>query len=51
LSFITDGQQVPEDFHSANARTLVGQCVAEMNAESELDENVDQEPWAAQAYA
>ncbi len=51
LSFITDGQQVPEDFHNADARTLVGQCVAEMNAEAELDENVDQEPWAAQAYA
>lgn len=51
LSFITDGQQVPEDFHNANARALVGQCVAEMNAENEFDDNIGQGPWAAQAYA
>jgi flagellar biosynthesis protein FlhF len=48
LSFITNGQQVPEDIHNPNARTLVGQCVAEMDADSDLDGN---EPWAAQAYA
>lgn len=50
LSFITNGQQVPEDFHNADARALVGQCVAEMTTESEFDEH-NQEPWAAQAYA
>jgi flagellar biosynthesis protein FlhF len=51
LSFITNGQQVPEDIYNADARALVGQCVAEMNAETDLDENQGHEPWAAQAYA
>jgi flagellar biosynthesis protein FlhF len=51
LSFITDGQQVPEDFHNADARALVGQCVAEMNTETELDETIDQKPWAVPTYA
>jgi flagellar biosynthesis protein FlhF len=51
LSYITNGQQVPEDIYNADARSLIGQCVAEMNAETDLDENREHKPWAAQAYA
>jgi flagellar biosynthesis protein FlhF len=47
LSFITDGQQVPEDLHSPNAHALIGHCVAELN----FNDNLDHEPWLAQAYA
>jgi flagellar biosynthesis protein FlhF len=50
LSFITDGQQVPEDFHHPDARSLVSQCVVELNAEANHDD-MDYEPWGAQAYA
>lgn len=49
LSFITDGQQVPEDLHSPDAHALIQHCVAELNAESDF--NDDYEPWMAQAYA
>lgn len=54
LSFITDGQQVPEDIHSPHAHFLIEHCVAELNAEtnlSDVNNNVDYEPWVAQAYA
>jgi flagellar biosynthesis protein FlhF len=50
LAFIADGQQVPEDMHSSCARTLVEQCVAELNGENDyMDAN--NEAWAAQGYA
>lgn len=50
LSFIADGQQVPEDMHSPCARTLVAQCAAELDEESDYnDEN--NEAWVAQGYA
>lgn len=51
LSFIADGQQVPEDIHSPNARSLIEHCVAELSAESNFNDNVDYEPWMAQGYA
>jgi flagellar biosynthesis protein FlhF len=51
LSFIADGQQVPEDIHSPHARSLIEHCVAELNAENEFNECVDYEPWMAQGYA
>ncbi len=51
LSFITDGQQVPEDLHSPHARSLIQHCVAELNAESNFNNNVDYEPWMMQGYA
>jgi len=51
LSFITDGQQVPEDIHSPHARSLIELCIAEMNAESDFNEGVGYEPWMAQGYA
>ena len=51
LSFIADGQQVPEDIHSPDARSLIEYCVAELNAENDFNECVDYEPWMAQSYA
>ena len=50
LAFIADGQQVPEDMHSSCARTLVEQCVAELNGENDYMD-VNNEAWAAQGYA
>jgi len=51
LSFIANGQQVPEDFHHPDARALIGQCVAEADAEDDLDDETGYQPWEAQAYA
>ncbi|TRX00479.1 flagellar biosynthesis protein FlhF [Candidatus Methylobacter oryzae] len=50
LSFIADGQQVPEDMHSPCARTLIAQCVAELDEESDYND-MNNEAWAAQGYA
>ncbi len=50
LAFIADGQQVPEDMHNPCARTLVAQCVAELEQESDYND-VNNEAWAAQGYA
>jgi len=50
LSFIADGQQVPEDMHSPCARTLIAQCVAELDEENDYND-INNEAWAAQGYA
>jgi flagellar biosynthesis protein FlhF len=49
LSFIADGQQVPEDFHQPNAHALMQQCVA--NAETDDEDEQGYQSWGAQAYA
>ena len=36
LSFIADGQQVPEDMHQPGARTLIEQCAAEAGCRNRL---------------
>jgi flagellar biosynthesis protein FlhF len=51
LSFVADGQQVPEDIHSPHARSLIELCAAELNAEGDFNDNADYEPWMAQSYA
>jgi flagellar biosynthesis protein FlhF len=50
LAFIADGQQVPEDMHSPCARTLIAQCVAELEQENDYND-VNNEAWVAQGYA
>ncbi len=50
LSFITDGQQVPEDMHSPCAKTLIAQCVAELDQENDYND-ANNEAWVAQGYA
>ncbi len=50
LSFITNGQQVPEDMRHPCARELVAQCVAELDVEDD-DYEENNEAWVAQGYA
>jgi len=50
LSFITDGQQVPEDMHSPCAKALIAQCVAELDQENDYND-ANNEAWVAQGYA
>lgn len=50
LSFVTDGQQVPEDIHSPCARTLIDQCVDELDVANDYHE-MNNEAWVAQGYA
>lgn len=51
LFFITDGQQVPEDMHKPCARSLIKQCAAELTAENDYTDNIDDRLWLAQGYA
>ncbi len=55
LSYITDGQEVPENLHLAEAKKLVAQCVAELDDQGDNGENsynnVSYEDWVAQGYA
>jgi flagellar biosynthesis protein FlhF len=50
LSFITNGQQVPEDMRHPIARDLIAQCVAELETEDD-DYEENNEAWVAQGYA
>ncbi|GDX84330.1 hypothetical protein LBMAG43_03720 [Methylococcaceae bacterium] len=50
LSFVTNGQQVPEDMCHPDARDLVSQCVMELDNESD-DYEENNEAWVAQGYA
>lgn len=50
LSFVTDGQQVPEDIHSPCARDLIDQCVTELEMEINFND-INNEAWVAQGYA
>jgi flagellar biosynthesis protein FlhF len=49
LSFITDGQQVPEDIYAPEAGTLIQQC---MQTESEaFSDNMNYDHWMAESHA
>jgi flagellar biosynthesis protein FlhF len=50
LSFITNGQQVPEDMRHPIARDLIAQCVTELEIEDD-DYEENNEAWVAQGYA
>jgi flagellar biosynthesis protein FlhF len=51
LSFIANGQQVPEDIFSPCPNTLIEQCVAEMNKENDYTDNGKNQTWMNQDYA
>ncbi|MDO9104290.1 MAG: flagellar biosynthesis protein FlhF [Methylovulum sp.] len=51
LFFVTDGQQVPEDMHKPCARTLINQCAAELDSESDYTGDMNNSMWVAQGYA
>ena len=51
LSFITNGQQVPEDMRHPCARELVAQCVSESSVDDDDYSEENNEAWVAQGYA
>ena len=50
ISFITNGQQVPEDMRHPCARNLIAQCVTELDVVDDYSEE-NNEAWVAQGYA
>ncbi len=48
VSFVTNGQQVPEDIEMPDAYTLIEQCAAE---ESSYNEQLSYDEWLAEGYA
>ncbi len=50
LAFITDGQQVPEDFHEISSKEFIFQCADEMEQEQQHDLDISEE-WLAEEYA
>lgn len=51
LSFITDGQQVPEDIHAPEAEALIQQCLAGCDVENDYNDELTQDGWLAENYA
>ncbi len=51
VSFVTDGQQVPEDIHVPRAQGLINQCVADIDQENDYTDSVNYEEWVAEGYA
>jgi len=50
LAFMTDGQEVPEDIHHANANELIKKCLSESKRVSDTNYLEDEE-WRAANYA
>jgi len=51
ISFMTNGQQVPEDIYFPDAYALIEQCAAELESNSEYNNAVDNDDWVAEGYA
>jgi flagellar biosynthesis protein FlhF len=51
LSFITNGQQVPEDIHEPQADTLIQNCMVNLNTEQNYNHELNQDGWLAENYA
>jgi flagellar biosynthesis protein FlhF len=51
LAFIANGQQVPEDMVCPCPQTLIEQCVAELNNESDYTDEGTSKAWMTQDYA
>jgi len=51
LSYVTNGQQVPEDIYAPDAETLIRQCAANCDAENEYNDNLNQDGWLTENYA
>ena len=51
LSFITDGQQVPEDIYAPEAETLIEKCVASSVDEYDYNDKLNQDGRLAENYA
>lgn len=51
ISFMTNGQQVPEDIYLPDAGELIAQCAAEQNQESDYTNTINYDEWVAEGYA
>ncbi len=51
LSFLTDGQQVPEDIREPDARALIEQCRVGLDQENDFINNLNYDDWVAEGYA
>jgi flagellar biosynthesis protein FlhF len=50
VSFMTNGQQVPEDICIPDARTLIEQCAAGFEQEDHLNDEFSYDEWIAEGY-
>ncbi|MCK4841830.1 MAG: flagellar biosynthesis protein FlhF, partial [Methylococcales bacterium] len=51
VSFITNGQQVPEDIFIADAHSLMDECVAGLDQENDYNNVLSYDEWIAEGYA
>jgi flagellar biosynthesis protein FlhF len=51
LSFVTDGQQVPEDIYVPEAEKLIQHCLAGIEVENEYNDELISDSWLAEHYA
>jgi flagellar biosynthesis protein FlhF len=51
LSFMTNGQQVPEDIYKPDAQVLIEQCATSMDEEAGTSDELNNEDWVAEGYA
>ncbi len=51
ISFMTNGQQVPEDIYFPDAYTLIEQCVSELAEEKDYNNELSNDDWVAEGYA
>lgn len=51
ISFMTNGQQVPEDIYFPEAYSLIEQCAAGLDEENDINEELNENDWAAEGYA
>ncbi len=51
VSFMTNGQQVPEDIYFPEAYTMIEECEEGLDHEDDNNETVNYEDWVAEGYA
>ncbi len=51
LSFVTDGQQVPEDIYLPDAETLIHQCMENVGENNAYGDDANVEDWLAESHA
>ena len=51
VSFMTNGQQVPEDIYFPDAYTMIEHCAAGLTEENDYDNDTSYDDWVAEGYA
>jgi len=51
ISFMTNGQQVPEDIYFPDACELIEQCATELDTENDYNDALSYDDWVAEGYA